>query len=726
MYKHLITCLSISLFIGLSGISVNGQKEISLESIYREYKFYPHSVSNIRSMNDGLHYTIMTQGKYIQKFSYKTGDFIAVLLDLTQIEEPGFSSFSAYEFSADESKILLTTDRRNIFRHSYVAEYYIYDTRSKKLTGLSENGMQQIAEFSPDGNKVAYVRDNNLFVKELGSGKEKQLTDDGEHNKIINGIPDWVYEEEFAFNKAFYWSPDSKYIAYFRFDEEDVKEFNLTMFEGLYPSWFSFKYPKAGEKNSDVEIWTINLETGRKQQLDTGSETDQYIPRIKWTKEPAVVSILRLNRLQNKLEVLHSNAGTGKSGVVYTESEEQYIAEVSDESVIYLENGEEFIIVSERDGYRHFYLYNYHTASITAITSGEFDITGFLGFDNKTSTLYYTSCENSPLRQDVYSIQATGKKKKRLSSEAGWNTAEFSKNFEYFINNYSNINQPLYVSLHDKKGKLIRVLEDNSEMVSSLEEYGFSKTEFFSFKNASDIELYGYMIKPSDFDESKKYPLFIYVYGGPESQNVRDSWSYNSPWFQMLVQKGYIVACIDNRGTDNRGEEFRKSTYMQLGKYETVDQTEAAIYLGGMDYIDESRIGIYGASYGGYMSLSCLFKSPDVFKLAISMAPVTNWRYYDTIYTERFMRTPQENPDGYDHNSPMHFTDGMEGKLLLIHGMADDNVHLQNSAELVKALVDSNKQFDMVFYPNKNHGIRGGNYSFHVYSKMTEFVLENL
>lgn len=723
--RLIISVLLLGFFSGFSNAQLQN-KSISLDNIYKEFKFFPSGIQNIRSMNDGEHYTILDQGKYIQKFKYSTGDLTEVILDLTKQKDSPVHVISAYEFSSDETKILLTTERENIYRHSFVASFYIADLKTNKIYPLSSQGKQQLATFSPDGSKIAFVRNNNLFFKDLTTNSEKAITSDGEFNKIIYGSPDWVYEEEFGFNKAFDWSPDGKKIAFYRFDETNVEEFNLTMYEDLYPEWYKFKYPKAGEDNSIVSIHIFDFISQKTINTDIGEETDQYIPRIKWTKNPNTLSIIRLNRLQNEMEILHANALNGESKVIYKEKEDKYISEVSDAMLTYLDNGKEFIIISERENYSHFYLYNFISGEIEPITKGNFDISTLYGFDEKEQRLYYSSYERSSLNQDVYSIKLNGKAKKLLTEKVGWNNADFSKNYKYFINSYSNINTPAVYSLMDQKGKNIRVLQDNIELKKKMQDYGFAKTEFFKFTTSEYIELEGYMIKPIDFDENKSYPVFMFVYGGPESQNVKDQFSHRGTWFQYLTQQGYIVACVDNRGTNARGEKFRKSTYMQLGKLETLDQIEAAKYLGSLDYIDSERIGIFGWSYGGYMSLSCLFKASDVFKMAISVAPVTNWRYYDTIYTERFMRTPQENAEGYDQNSPIHFVDGMKGKLLLIHGMGDDNVHFQNSTELVKALVAANKQFDMQFYPNKNHGIRGGNTSYHLYKKMSEFVIENL
>ncbi len=702
-------------------------KKLELSDIFKFYKFYPAGIENLVSMEDGEHYTLLSENKRIEKYNYQTGAYESTILDISKITNPPVKEIQGFTFGPRERNILLVSNKQSIYRHSFVADYYVFNIDRNDIQPLSTGGKQQLATFSPDGTKIAFVRDNNLFWVDLKSKKEHQLTEDGEKNKIINGAPDWVYEEEFGFNKAFVWSVDSKKIAYYRFDESHVKQFNMTIYNDLYPEWYRFKYPKAGERNSIVQIFVADLETGKKEEMDIGEETDQYIPRIKWTTDPEILSIIRLNRLQNHVWVLHANASSGESKVVYEEKEEKYVSEVSDEMITYLDNGEEFLIISERNDWYSIYLYNFQTFEIKQITESGYDIHSLLGFDQKTGTIYYSSHERGPKYLDTYSIRKDGKKKKRLTSQAGWNSTNFSRGFTYFTNQYSNINTPPVISLHKKNGSLIRVLEANSALKQRMDEYGFAEVDFFEFKTKDMVKLEGYMLKPADFDPAKKYPLFMYVYGGPESQIVKDGFlTSRGAWFQYLVQKGYVVACVDNRGTNARGEDFRKATYMQLGKLETIDQIAAARYLGNLPYINKDRIGIFGWSYGGYMSLLSLFKGSEIFSMAISVAPVTNWRFYDTIYTERFMRTPQENPEGYDENSPIFFVDRMKGKLLLIHGMGDDNVHFQNSAELTKALVDADKQFDMQFYPNKNHGIYGGNTTYHLYNKMSDFIEENL
>lgn len=724
MYKQPRFFYSLFLIIGLVSI-VSGQTtlKITLDDIYRSQKFSARGLSGLESMKDGLHYTVQNHNR-INKYSYRTGEKTDLLFDGSEFNE--LSQFTGYRFNASEDKILLETEQEQIYRHSYLAEYYVYNLTTRELKPVSKQGKQQLATFSPDGSNVAFVRDNNLYIRNLNSDKEMQITFDGVRNEIINGAPDWVYEEEFGFSKGFQWSPDGKKIAFYRSDEREVPKFFMTMFGNLYPESYQFKYPKAGEDNSVVTIHVYNLETEVSTPMDIGKKMDQYIPRIKWTKDPEVLSIMRLNRLQNQLDIMHANAVTGVAEVVYSEKNKYYISEASDNTVTYLSDGESFILNSELDGYFHLYHFNFTNGIMRPITSGDYDILSFLGYDEKQQRLYYTSYEESSIETHVYSIKLDGSKKHKLSTQPGTNQASFSSTYKYYILNHSSANTPPYITLHNQKGKLIRILEENEELMTTVAAYGYANTEFFTVPTQSGQKLNAWMIKPVDFEENKEYPLFIYVYGGPESQNVTDSWGRRGPWFQMLVQQGYIVACVDNRGTNGRGEEFRKSTYLKLGELETIDQVEAALWFGSQRFIDADRIGIFGWSYGGYMTSLCMTKGRGTFKMGIAVAPVTTWRYYDTIYTERFMRTPTENPEGYDNNSPLNFADGLQGKFLLIHGSGDDNVHFQNSIDLAEKLVQADKQFEMQFYPNKNHGIYGGNTSFHLYTRMTNFILENL
>jgi len=714
--------MSMVLF-SLNVFTQNINQEITLEDLYKSRKFNEKSVSGLRSMNDGEHFTLLENGNQIVKYSYKTGNIVEVLFNAF----PEDLRIHEYKFSDDESKIIISTKAEYIYRRSYKAEYYIYDIKNKAYEKLSENGLQMFATLSPDNKKVGFVRENNIFIKDLTTREEKQITFDGKFNHIINGGTDWVYEEEFYFTRAFFWSPDSKQIAYYKFDESKVPVFNMAKYNSeLYPENYAFKYPKAGEKNSDVTIHVYNIENQKTNTMDIGPEKDQYIARIKWTPK-GKLAIIRENRLQNKIEILISNPEDGKNEVIYTETNKYYIERIDDSYMTMTDDGDYFIINSEKDGWNHYYLYDMGGKLVNQITKGEWDVTDFIGIDSKNKTLYYQSAEESPLTRDIYSIRFDGTKKKKLSTQKGWNRAVFSNGFKYYIQYYSNANTPTVITLHNSKGKLIRTLEDNSKLKETVKEYNFSPVEFLSINTpSSKWDLNAYMIKPANFDPNKKYPMFMYLYGGPGSQQVTDRWSREWAWFQMLAQKGYIVVCVDNRGTGARGEEFKKMTYGQLGKYETIDQIEAAQYLSTLPYIDENRTGIWGWSYGGFMSTSCLFLGNDVFEMAIAVAPVSSWRYYDSIYTELYMGLPQDNAEGYDNNSPLNHTDKLKGKYLLIHGTADDNVHFQNAIELSEKLVQDNKQFEMQFYMDKDHGIYGGNTRLHLYTRMTNFILDNL
>lgn len=725
-----LSTFSILITLLLSAIASYGQqnkKDITLESIFKEGQFYQRSVYGLRSMKDGDHYTTLEEGKKIVKYAYKSGKEEETIFNLDKIKSD-FSHFSNYQFSPNEQKILLQANTESVYRRSFTATFYIFDRKSEELYPLSQGTRQQLAFFSPNGEKVAFVRDNNLFYTDLTNKKETQITTDGKYNHIINGTTDWVYEEEFAITKGLSWSPEGDKIAFFRFDEGHVKQFNMNMFNRqLYPINYTFKYPKAGEANAFVTIHVYDLNSDKTTQMDTGEEKDQYIPRIKWTQDNNKLAIIRMNRLQNHLDILLANSKNGETEVLYSENNKYYISQIDDNYATFLEDGKHFVINSEKDGYNHFYLYNMDGELVNQITKGNWEATDLLGIDEKQERLYYISAEQSPLQRAVYAIDLDGTNKEKLSEQEGTNYAVFSDGFKYYINYYSNANTPNYITLHGKKGKLIRVLEDNQHLKDNLEAYGFTKKEFFTINTpSSKWDLNAYMLKPANFDENKEYPLFMFLYGGPGSQQVLDSWSGRMPWFQLLAQQGYLVVCVDNRGTGARGEEFKKMTYGQLGKYETIDQIEAAQYLSKLPYVDENRTGIFGWSYGGFMSSSCLFKGNDVFEMAIAVAPVTNWRFYDSIYTERFMGLPQENADGYDDNSPINFCDKLNGDYLLIHGTGDDNVHVQNSIELIESLVQHNKQFQMQFYPDKNHGIYGGNTSLHLYTRMTDFIQEKL
>jgi dipeptidyl-peptidase-4 len=701
-------------------------KQITLREVAGSGVFAQRSVYGLRSMKDGEHYTTMEEEKYVVKYEYRTGNVVDTLLSLEN-NIYGVDRMAGYEFSDDERKILFFSNIRNIYRHSYSADYYIRDIDRKEISPVSGNGSQQLATFSPDGEKVAFVRNNNLYVKELG-GEEFAITTDGKYNEIINGAPDWVYEEEFSFSKAFAWSPDSRRIAWIRFDEREVPMFTMEEFHDLlYPSLYTFKYPKAGEKNSVVSVHVHDLKDRHSRTVDTGDDPEQYIPRIKWTADAEKLCIIRLNRLQNRADILINNTANGKTEILFTETNKYYVDEINDDFVNFTPDGKYFYMFSERSGYNHLYLHDMKTGKeLRSLTSGNYDVTGLLGYHHQAKRFYYAAADESGLRRHIFAVGIDGKTPVRISARNGSNRAVFSNSYKYHINYCSDANTPLHVGLYDSGGKLVRTLEDNARLTEKAREYGFVRKELMTVETRSGIKLNACMLKPSVMEPGQEYPLMMFVYGGPGSQQVSDSWDGGMAWKQMLVQNGYIVACVDNRGTGYLGEEFKKCTYLQLGKYETQDQIDAAIYFGSLPYVDHSRIGIYGWSYGGYMSSLCLTLGADVFKLGIAVAPVTNWRFYDTVYTERYMRTPQENPGGYDDNSPINHADKLKGKFLLIHGSADDNVHYQNSMAFTEQLVQAGKQFEMQIYPDKNHGIYGGNTSIHLYTRMTDFIFNNL
>jgi len=735
MKKHLLSfVLFLATFqISLTAFSQGNSKPFTLEDLMKKRIFASASVDGLKSMSDGIHYTTLSDdNRQLEKFSYKTGEKVATILNLDDFPDLKIRMIVDYEFSADESRLLIQSDYEPLYRRSFRADYYIFDIAARIFTPLSVNGKQQLATFSPDGKLVAFVRENNLFIADPAKGSEIKITTDGKFNEIINGAPDWVYEEEFEYNKAFSWSPDSRKLAYVKFDERNVKMFNMTMFQGqkpamdenaLYPSNSQFKYPKAGEDNSDVTVHIYSLESGNTLRADIGSEKDQYIPRIMFTEDPSALAILRLNRLQNKLEILKSDASTGRSAVIYTETNKCYIDESNFDRISFLPDGKHFVITSEKDGWTHLYLYGVDGAPVKQLTSGNFDVTDYYGFDPAKKLFYYQAAGISPMQTEVYSVTMDGKTK-MLSKTVGTNTADFSSSFRYFVGTYSSAASTAVYTLYDASGKQIRVLEDNADLRARLSEYRPVLKKFFSFSTSEDVTLNGWVIYPPAFDSTKKYPVLMNQYSGPNSQEVLDRWGFG--FDEYIAQKGYIVMCVDPRGTGGRGEAFRKVTYLQLGKYETIDQVEAAKYAASLPYVDGSRIGIWGWSYGGFISASCMLKGDGIYKMGIAVAPVTNWRYYDNIYTERFMRKPQDNPDGYDQNSPLFFADKLKGKLLLVHGMADDNVHLQNTVELSERLVQAGKQFDQMLYVNRNHGIYGGNTRMHLFNLIENYLKENL
>ncbi|GAB3741061.1 S9 family peptidase [Spirosoma lituiforme] len=725
---------SFTLFFTVFPASSQALKTVSLDDVWGRNQgvFSPRTVDAVNWMKTGGFYTTLDGGKVV-KFAITTGTAVETLFDAQQATVLGSSqkiTVDGYQLSADEQKMLITTQEEPIYRRSSKAAYYVYDLGTKQLVALSKGGKQQYAVFSPDGKRVAFMRENNLFVVDLGTRKETRLTTDGKQNAIINGGADWVYEEEFSMARAFEWSPDSKRLAWIRFDERRVPEYDMQLWGNLYPIEYRFKYPKAGEANSIVTVWLANVLTGKKVQAQTGSETDGYLPRIQWTKNADLLSIRRMNRLQNKLDLLHVNATTGQAATILTETSTTYVDLEFTDDLTYLNDGNSFLWSSERSGYKHLYRYDMAGKLIQPITWGNFEVATVSGVDEKTGTIFFTSTEASPLDRQLYRIGLDGKDKQRLTGDAGTYTANFSPDFAYYLLYHTAANAPVTVRLRNTQtSKDQRVLESNDALKTRLTTYALAPKQFFQTKAADGTPVNGWMIRPVNFDSTgaKKYPVLMFVYGGPGSQTVKNEWDNRDFfWYQTLAQKGYIIVSVDGRGTGARGAAFRTATYAQLGKLETDDQIAAARYLKSLSFVDPARVGIWGWSYGGYMSALCMTLGADVFKAGISVAPVTNWRFYDTIYTERYLKRPQENASGYDDNSPVTHAAKLSGPYLLIHGTGDDNVHFQNSVAFEDALITAGKQFQSFYYPNRNHGIYGGNTRLHLYQMMTNFIEKNL
>jgi dipeptidyl-peptidase-4 len=723
------------LFIIFSVLSFGQTKNIELEDFTRKGTFQPKSIAGLQSMNDGRYYTTLEDdGTKIVKYSYKTGKKEEVIFDIGNLKRnpDSVKHITDYEFSPDETKILVYNDVERIYRRSFLARYYVYDRRYRELIPIADEGKQQVPAFSPNSQMVAYVKDNDIYLKKLRFGTTSAVTDDGEKNRIINGIPDWVYEEEFGYNRAFEWSPNSEDLAFVRFDESEVKQYSFPLYKGmypqkeeyaLYPGRYEYKYPKAGEENSKVSVHVFNVKNRTTKTMDVGNLENAYVPRLRWTNDPDKLGIIKLNRLQNELELFVANPASGVSNVLLTVREDKYIAENVLDNIRFLPDGEHFVYVGQEDGYNHIHLYSMAGIKIRQITSGSWDITDFYGYDANNEAFFFQAAKESPLQREIYSVDLKGEDLQRLTPAKGYSSAKFSSDFAYFINAWSSSSEVPQIAVYENDGDLVRVVEDNSSLKEKLFEYEIPQKEFFTFETSEGVELNGYMIKPVDFDESMQYPVLMSQYSGPGSQEVLDRWQMS--WEQYLASNGYLVVSVDGRGTGARGEEFLKTTYLELGRYESDDQIETAGYLGSLPYVDASRIGIWGWSFGGYMSSICLSKS-DLFKVGIAVAPVTNWRYYDTIYTERFMRTPQMNPKGYDDNSPINMAGDLSGKLFLIHGSADDNVHFQNTMEYAEKLIQAGKQFDMFVYPNRNHSIYGGNTRHHLYDMMSRYIFNNL
>lgn len=723
--------IAFLVLINLLVFNTIAQPKIDVENVWLEYQFFPNRVEGFRSMNDGVHYTKI-ETDYVKQDVVRysildQGSAIDTILKGEQLIYAGKQlRIDDYEFNEDETKMLLTVNQKKKYRRSFYADYFLYDIKTKKIEPLdAERSPQTLASYSPDGTQVAYIFNNDLWVKDLKSGAAIQLTKDGEENKIINGTTDWVYEEEFAITKAYEWSPKGDYIAFLRFDESEVLEFTMNYYHEayLYPEPYTFKYPKAGEDNSVVELKVVKIDNKETKTIDLGAY--EYIPRIKFSSVENKLMALTLNRHQNHIKYhwVDIDKETMPAKVVYQEKDDAYV-EV-DDNLYFLQNGKEFIRTSEKDGYNHIYIINVN-GSVKQITKGDWDVISFEGIDEKKGVIYYMSAEEGPQYASLYSIKLNGKQKKKISTKKGVNDVSFTKGMKYYINQWSNLNTPPVYSLHSADGKELRELENNAGLKERMEAFNFQDIEFIEV-DGRDQKLNAWILYPPNFDKTKEYPVYFYVYGGPGHNTVRDFYDGgNGGYHQLLAQQGYIVISVDPRGTYYRGAKFKKSTYLNLGKLETEDLIAVAKNIGKWDFVDKDRIGIMGWSYGGYMASLAMTKGAPYFKMGIAIAPVTTWRYYDNIYTERFMRTPNENISGYDDNSPIHFADLLEGNYLIVHGDSDDNVHVQNTMEMINALVAADKQFEMFIYPNRNHGIYGGNTRNHLYQMLLNFTLKNL
>lgn len=699
--------------------------------------YWPKQIDGVNPMNDGESYTQLSPDhKRIVRHSFKTGKEIATVFDVeTARGSKKLPYIDGYIMSPDEHRILIQTETKGIYRRSYTAVYYIYDVRNNTLEPLSEGGPQQVPLFSPDGNVIAFARGNNLFlVKLLFGNAEVQVTKDGKFNEVINGLPDWVNEEEFTTNRSFDFSADSKVLAWVRYDESQVPIYSMQEFKGLYPArsefdaypgTYDYKYPVAGQKNSEVKVMTFDIKNRVTRTLDVPLDKDGYIPRIKFTSDPTKLAVITLNRHQSQMDVYMANPLSKVCKLVLREKNEKYVRETAYTQMKFYDG--HFSLLSERSGFQHLYWYNLGGQLEAQITKGNFEVTDFYGYDARTGSFYYASTQESPLRRAVYKADKQGRVKK-LSSSVGTNSAKFSKTMKYYMNVYSSAQQPPVTSLCDNNGKTITTLIDNADLKAKVEKVA-GKKEFFQFTTSEGVQLNGWMVKPRDFDASKKYPVVMYQYSGPGSQEVTDSWNlgfYGAGIFESyLTEQGFICACVDGRGTGARGADFEKCTYLQLGLRESQDQVETAIYLGNLPYVDKANIGIWGWSFGGFNTLMSMSEGRPVFKAGVAVAAPSNWKYYDTVYTERYMRTPNENAAGYAIN-PMERAANLSGSLLLIHGTADDNVHFRNVAEMSEALVQANKQFEMQIYTNRNHSIYGGNTRYHLLTRMCDFFKRNL
>lgn len=726
-----ITLTFCFILLALTTGMAQGYQNLALKDVV-DGSFTPENIHGVVPMNDGLHYTQMNpEGTKIIKYSFKTGKAVSTVFDVNTARESKIKSFSSYTYSPEESKILIATERTPIYRHSYTAVHYIFHVERNVLEPLSEGGPQQAPVFSPDGYMIAFVRNYNLYlVKLLYGNSESQVTSDGKFNKILNGIPDWVYEEEFGFNRALEFSADSKMLAYIKFDESKVKSYSFPIFAGeaprtndyeLYPGQYTYKYPKAGEVNSNVAVYSFDIKSAVTRKLDVPLNAEDYIPRIRFTKDPTKLAVFTLNRHQNCLDLYFVNPRSTVAKLALRDESEFYIEESVLDNVHFYDNN--FSFLSEKSGFRHLYWYNMNGNLVKQVTTGDYEVSSFLGWSAKDNTFYYESNEGNPTETAIYKIDAKNKKH-ILTSKKGINTAVFSGDMSYFMNKYSSFKEPLEITLKDNRGTTLHTLVDNAKLKKELANYNLPTKEMFKFTTDNGDELNGWMMKPTNFDPNHKYPVLMYQYSGPGSQQVLNKWGIS--WETYMATQGYIVACVDGRGTGGRGEAFKKSTYLYLGVKEADDQVEAAQYLAKQSYVDPDRIGIWGWSFGGYTTIMSMSQGTPIFKTGIAVAPVTDWKYYDTIYGERFMRTPKENFEGYKATSAFTRAHNLNGKLLIVHGMNDDNVHYQNTAEYAECLVQLDKPFDMHVYTNRNHGIYGGNTRYHLYAKLTQYLKDFL
>ena len=714
--------------------------KLDLKSITRG-EFRAESMASLKPLDDGESYSqVSSDGTKILKYSFKTGKQTGVIFDLNNVRGPKIriDRIDGYIFSPDGKRILIQTDTRYIYRRSFTATYYIYEVQNNKMGPLSVGGEQQTPLFSPDGNMIAFVRQNNIFlVKLLYDNAESQVTTDGERNSIINGIPDWVYEEEFSTNRSMVFTADSRQLVWIKYDESKVKEFSFQWFRGsnptmdeylTYPGSYVYKYPKAGEDNSKVGVYSFDIKSRKTRQIDVPLDADGYIPRIVMTSDPTKVAVFTMNRHQDDMRIYMANPLTTLSKLVVQDKVDKYVKQESMCAVTFTD--QHILVPSERDGYNHIFIYTLNGQLKRQVVKGQFEVTDIYGMDDKTGDVFYAANELGPQDKQVYVSHANGKTE-RLTSKEGQNNATFSRGFRYFINIWSDLNNPPVYTLNDSRGRILHTMIDNKALKEKYQSYGLGTKELFSFTTSEGVKLNGWMVNPADFSPSKRYPVIMFQYGGPGSQQVLNYWNIGAAGQgaileQYMAQQGYIVACVDNRGTGGRGAEFEKCTYLRLGEKEAFDQVEAALWLGQQPYVDKDRIGMWGWSYGGWNTLMSMSEGRPVFCAGVAVAPPTCWRYYDSVYTERYMRTPKENKSGYDEVNPIARAAKLHGALLICHGLADDNVHFQNTAEYTEALIQADKDFKENIYVNRNHGISGGNTRNHLYRQIIQWFDEKL